>query len=60
MQIWHRQLKPLPMEEKKNYLFHIINITGADDLPMQWANDTATMLLTCLNRDNSLLEFYAK
>ena len=40
--------------ETGTYLFYIISIIGADVLAMQGARVSATMILTWLNRDNSV------
>ena len=37
-----------------NYLFYIVNIKGADVLVMQRAGASTTMILTTLNRNNSV------
>ena len=36
------------------YLFYIVNITAADDLARQGARVSTTMVLTMLNRINSV------
>ena len=36
------------------YLFYIVNIVGADVMVMQRAQASTTMILTMLNRNNSV------
>ena len=50
---WHWHWHPSSCKTK-THLFYIVNIVGADVLATQGARASATMLLTMLNRNNSV------
>ena len=52
---WHAKDNWSPSSHKtRTYLFHIVNIMVADVLTTQGAMASAAMILTQLNRDNSV------
>ena len=51
---WHVGSWNASSSKLRIYLFYMLNIMGADDLAMQGARESTTMILTYLNRDHYL------